>query len=209
MRSNEFVVRRFALEWRRMQRSAALNQLRAWCDQSAGQPIEMCPGRTAVFESRSVRGEEAQREVEARLGGSLPESYRQFMATIGASTLFGWSPRGGGPRFYDPLQVVERSLGAVVERDGGGADRFCFVGEHRPMGDLTGFLVSRPGQMNFDVFCREYPLEEYVAVSLTVTRFMSEMTTFVSDTNSGGGQRDCQRPASHARTSARFGQDAY
>jgi hypothetical protein len=33
------------------------------------------------------------------------------------------------------------------------------------MGDFMGFLVSRPGPMNFDVFCHEYPFEEYVAVS--------------------------------------------
>jgi hypothetical protein len=107
-----------------MQLSEALNQLRAWCDQSAGQPIEMGPGRNAVFESRSVHGEEALREVEARLGCSLPASYRQFMATIGESSLFSWSPHGGGPRFYSPAEVIESSLGAVVELDGGGADRF-------------------------------------------------------------------------------------
>jgi len=105
------------------------------------------------------------REVEKRLGGSLPESYRRFMAIIGASSLFSWSPHGGGPRFYRPDEVVEASLGAVVERDDGGQDRFCFVGEHRLMGDYVGFLLSRPGPKNFDVFCHEYPLEEYVAVS--------------------------------------------
>ena len=33
------------------------------------------------------------------------------------------------------------------------------------MGDFMGFLISRPGPRNFDVFCHEYPFDEYVAVS--------------------------------------------
>jgi hypothetical protein len=148
-----------------MELSEALLQLKAWCDQSAGQPIVMLPERTAVFESRSAHGEEAIREVEKRLACSLPDSYRRFMATIGASSLFSWSPHGGGPRFYRPDEIREASLGAAVKRADGGEDRFCFVGEHRLMGDFMGFLISRLGPKNFDVFCHEYPLDEYVAVS--------------------------------------------
>ena len=44
-------------------------------------------------------------------------------------------------------------------------ERFCFVGEHRSMGDMMGFCLSRPGPANFDVYCHEYPFEEYTAIS--------------------------------------------
>ena len=143
----------------------ALEKLREWCDQSAGTPIEIAPGRHAVFDSRSIHDAGSLRMVEDRLGCSLPESYVRFMSVIGASLLFSWSPYGGGVRFYNPEEVVETTIGVASEGIEGLTDRFCFVGEHRSMGDLMGFLVSRDGPRNFDVFCHEYPLEEYVAVS--------------------------------------------
>jgi hypothetical protein len=88
-----------------------------------------------------------------------------FMSVIGASSLFSWSPYGGGQRFYNLEEVIETTLAVASGGIDGMTDRFCFVGEHRSMGDLMGFLVSRAGPRNFDVFCHEYPLEEYVAVS--------------------------------------------
>jgi hypothetical protein len=44
-------------------------------------------------------------------------------------------------------------------------ERFCFVGEHRCMGDMMGFCIDHAGPHNFDIFCHEYPFEEYVSVS--------------------------------------------
>jgi len=87
------------------------------------------------------------------------------MGTVGASSLFSWSPHGGGPCFYDPDEVILSSRDAKVFRNDGGIDRYCFVGEHRLMGDRMGFLISRSEPKNFDVFCHEYPMEEYAEVS--------------------------------------------
>jgi hypothetical protein len=143
----------------------ALAQLRIWCDQSAGTPIEIAPGRLAVFVSRSTHDARSLRRVQERLGCSLPESYFRFMSEIGASSLFSWSPYGGGARFYDPDEVIATTCAVLSEGTEGVIDRFCFVGEHCAMGDLMGFLVSRAGPRNFDVFCHEYPLAEYIAVS--------------------------------------------
>ena len=143
----------------------ALNQLLAWCEISDGQPIEILPGRSAVFESRSIHELDELARVEAAVGFRFPESYRSFMQTIGASSLFSWSPHGGGPRFYTPDEVIQASRNATYTDDRGIEYRFCFVGEHRLMGDFMGFLASREGEQNFDVFCHEYPFEEYVAVS--------------------------------------------
>ena len=41
------------------------------------------------------------------------------------------------------------------------------------MGDFMGFLVTRTGNDNFDVFCHEYPFEEYVAVSDEINSWRS------------------------------------
>ena len=89
----------------------ALNQLRNWCDRSNGQPIELLPDKTAVFESRSVHDSDELSRVEHELGFQFPDSYRNFMQTIGASSLFSWSPHGGGPRFYTPTETIEASRG--------------------------------------------------------------------------------------------------
>jgi hypothetical protein len=87
------------------------------------------------------------------------------MAAIGESALFAWSRIGGGLHFYHPEQVIETSLALAVENGDSGSERFCFVGEHRLMGDFMGFAINRPGPKNFDVFCHDYPLEKYAAVS--------------------------------------------
>ena len=30
---------------------------------------------------------------------------------------------------------------------------------------MMGFCIDRPGPVNFDIYCHEYPFEEYVAIS--------------------------------------------
>lgn len=66
----------------------ALAQLKEWCDESRGNPIPLLPERQAVFESRSLHSDDELVEVETKLGFSFPHSYRRFMATIGACSLF-------------------------------------------------------------------------------------------------------------------------
>ena len=141
----------------------ALAQLRAWCDRSQGELIEIAPGITGSFQSRGTYGEADIAEVEAELRFALPPAYRAFMATVGESSLFGWSPSGGHWYFYNPRQVIEVSRAS--EETLPDVERFCFIGEHRMMGDLMGFCIDRPGPKNFDIYCHEYPVEEYVAIS--------------------------------------------
>ncbi len=81
-----------------MNLAEALAQLRAWCDRSRGVPIELALGVSGSFQSRGTYGEAALAEVEAELGFALPPAYREFMATVGESSLFGWSPSGGWAR---------------------------------------------------------------------------------------------------------------
>lgn len=141
----------------------ALAQLHAWCDRSRGEVIEIAPGVSGPFQSRGTFDEVAVRAIEVELGCDLPQAYFEFMAVIGESSLFGWSPRGGGSHFYHPQQVIETSREWAAARPD--VERFCFVGEHRSMGDMMGFCLDRPGPANFDIYCHEYPFEEYVSVS--------------------------------------------
>jgi hypothetical protein len=89
--------------------SEALAQLRAWCDRSQGEKIEIAPGITGSFQSRGTYAEAAVREIEKELGFKLPHAYFEFMASIGESSLFGWSEYGGHWFFYTPRQVIEVS----------------------------------------------------------------------------------------------------
>jgi hypothetical protein len=143
----------------------ALAQLQQWCAESHGEPLPGLPDGRGVFESRSIHTEDELNTIEERLRCTLPQSYRQFMKTIGASSLFCTHVTGGGPIFYRPDEILHASANASFEDENGSVNRFCFVGEHRSMGDFMGFLISRPGPRNFDVFCHEYPFEEYVSVS--------------------------------------------
>ena len=145
-----------------MELAEALAQLRAWCDQSRGEPIEIAPGISRAFQSRGTFPEVSVRQIETQLGVALPLAYFEFMATVGESSLFGWSASGGGPFFDHPKQVIEvsRAWGEAEPEMG----QFCFVGEHRSMGDMMGFYLDRPAP-NFDIYCHEYPPSEYVAVS--------------------------------------------
>lgn len=140
----------------------ALDQLCAWCDRSRGAVIEIAPGVTGSFQSRATFGEPDVRAVEAELGCELPPAYYEFMAVVGESSLFGWSPHGGGLFFY-PRQVIDTSREWATARPE--VERFCFVGEHRLMGDMMGFCLDHPGPANFDIYCHEYPFEKYAAVS--------------------------------------------
>jgi hypothetical protein len=141
----------------------ALAQLRSWCDISRGKLIEIAPGITRSFQSRGTYAEEAVREIELKLGFELPPAYYQFMASVGESLSFGWAPEGGDWYFYPPRRVIEVSEQWATARPQ--VERFCFVGEHRCMGDMMGFCIDRAGPANFDIYCHEYPFEEYVAVS--------------------------------------------
>jgi hypothetical protein len=141
----------------------ALTQLRAWCDRSQGEPIEIAPGITGSFQSRGTYSAAAVREIEVALGFELPPTYYEFMLVVGESSLFGWSPAGGHWYFYHPRRVIEVSQERAAAQPE--VERFCFVGEHRCMGDMMGFCIDCPGPANFDIYCHECPFEEYVAVS--------------------------------------------
>lgn len=148
-----------------MEIDEAIDQLRRWCEASVGTPIEIAEDIVVTFESTLRYSDAAIQEIESELNCSLPESYKKFMLVVGESSLFTTPKYGGGINFYQPKEVIRSSIHIWDEEEEAGTDRFCFIGERMSMGDYIGFVVSRPGPKNFDVFCHEYPSQEYANVS--------------------------------------------
>jgi hypothetical protein len=172
----------------------ALTQLRVWCDASGGEPIEIAPGRQVVFLSSNTFSAPDICRIEDQVGCALPDGYRLFLGAIGRSALFSSSRIGGGLHFYDPDRVIEVSLSSNAGNEEHVRERFCFIGEHRLMGDFMGFCINRPGPKNFDVFCHEYPLEEYSAISDEISSWRSFEEWLVHVVESRERRR---RPALH------------
>lgn len=42
---------------------------------------------------------------------------------------------------------------------------YRLIGHHCAMGDWMGFCLSKSDELNFDVYCHEYPIGEYALTS--------------------------------------------
>src|SRR5262249_24371213 len=146
---------------------------------------EIAPGISGSFQSRGTYTEHAVREIEEALEFKLPAPYYEFMAAIGESSLFGWSPSGVHWYFYHPRQVIEVSQELATAQPE--VERCCFIAEHRCMGDMMGFCIDRPSPANFDIYCHDYAFEEYVAVSDEIKSWR-EFGTYVAGVVSRFGQ---------------------
>lgn len=148
-----------------MDANDTIAQLRQWVDSSGGRPIEIAPEQTNVFQSHAVFSAEDVSSIEQQLHCKLPDSYRQFMAMIGESSLFQDPTTKLGICFFKPADVILASNQIWDEEFERTEDRFCFIGALQVMGDYFGFTTTRRGPQNFDVYCHEYPPGEYVSTS--------------------------------------------
>jgi hypothetical protein len=143
----------------------ALKQLVRWCQDSQGVILHLAPQEDVSFRSYETYSPAEVRRIEEQLDCILDDSYHLLLRAVGRADLFSPERYGGGIRLYGPDEVIQASRSIWEGQDGNASDRFCFIGEHRLMGDYLGFVVSRAGPRNFDVFCHEYPPEQYVEVS--------------------------------------------
>ena len=144
----------------------AIRQLDAWCSQSQGsRPLELGSELELTFERvRPFAGEEVVR-IETALGWAIPSDYREFLLRLGECRLF-IDKYGTGLEFYGPEQIVRTHKELLdLEEEEPILDRFCMAGHASGLGDYFGFFLDREGARNFDVFCHEYPVFEYVPTS--------------------------------------------
>lgn len=145
----------------------AIAQLRTWCDLSMNRPIPIGVDSRLAFSCRPVEDDEEIRHIEHDLEWPLPKAYARLLRSVGSGKLF-INKYGLGVHLYAPSQVLEMSEGiweSWEQERATSHDRFCIIGHHNGLGDAFGFVISRPGPRNFDVFCHEYPPFEYASVS--------------------------------------------
>lgn len=97
----------------------------------------------------------------------LPGSYYYFLEEIGVGDFF-INEYSSKFELYNVAQLKEyNSLlqREIVEEDETTVENYFMIGRHLSMGDWMGFCTSKADTANFDVYCHEYPIYDYAAIS--------------------------------------------
>jgi hypothetical protein len=97
----------------------------------------------------------------------LPDSYYYFLQEIGVGAFF-IGEYSSKFELYNIIQLKEYN--ALIQQEIEGEDEitkesYFMIGSHRSMGDWMGFCTSKSDLANFDVYCHEYPIYDYAAIS--------------------------------------------
>ena len=98
---------------------------------------------------------------------SLPDSYYYFLQEIGSGSLF-FNEYLGGFDIYNFEQLKEYNIffqQEIEDCEEEVKDQFIIIGSRLSMGDWMGFCTTKKEEKNFDVYCHEYPIDDYVATS--------------------------------------------
>lgn len=118
------------------------------------------------FNIQSISEEELT-AIKALTHNLLPPAYYLFLEEIGCGQFF-ISDYLPSFEIYnlieleENIQAVQHEISETAEEI---TDRFMMIGTHCSMGDWMGFCTTRKEVNNYDVFCHEYPIEEYVETS--------------------------------------------
>ncbi|WP_347217339.1 SMI1/KNR4 family protein [Chryseobacterium sp.] len=152
----------------------ALQLLKEWISQNEvlRETIEWENGQQIVeserlkFNVQPIDTREVE-EIKAFTQHLLPESYYHFLAEIGSGQFLTGEYL---PCFeiYNLAELKEHNAQVRQEIEDAEEevnDHFIMIGSHCSMGDWMGFCTSRRGERNYDVFCHEYPIDEYAEIS--------------------------------------------
>lgn len=152
----------------------ALHQLKEWISKNEvaiKTPVwkdgdQIIESERLKFNTQPVSNTEVQ-EIKAFTEHLLPESYYHFLTEIGSGQFFigDYLPCF---EIYSLAQLQEYN--ALVQKENEDAEEeiryhFIMIGSHCSMGDWMGFCTNRNDEKNYDVFCHEYPIDEYVEIS--------------------------------------------
>ncbi|MDM1298320.1 SMI1/KNR4 family protein [Empedobacter falsenii] len=142
-------------------KNEAILEKKLWKDSK-----EIIEAEILRFKIQSITIEELD-AIRKYTNNNLPESYYYFLSEVGTGQFFTGEYL---PSFeiynlaelqeYNNLfqQEVENTEEVVN-------DEFLIVGTDCAMGDWMGFCTTRMEENNFDIFCHEYPIDEYVETS--------------------------------------------
>lgn len=150
----------------------ALRQLKEWISKNEAiiETLQWKDGEQIVesevlkFNIQPILSKEIE-EIKAFTQHLLPESYYYFLAEIGSGQfLIGeYLPCF---ELYNLGELKEYNTHVQQEiEDAEINDHFIMIGSHCSMGDWMGFCTTKNDEKNYDVFCHEYPIDEYAEVS--------------------------------------------
>jgi hypothetical protein len=144
----------------------AIALLKKWIEESQGKAIELGEDVCCEFHQFETYTDEQITDTEQKLNWEFPNEFRVFMKEIGKSCLFNDPQFGLGIDINSLDQIVEtyEQLKNLDEEEPI-TDLFCMVGVSNSLGDYIGFTINRENPNNFDIYCHEYPVYEYVNVS--------------------------------------------
>ncbi|WP_160139064.1 SMI1/KNR4 family protein [Chryseobacterium sp. c4a] len=144
-------------EW--ISKNEAILETSQWKD---GQQI--VESELLKFTIQTLSREEIE-EIKAFTQYLLPESYYHFLSEIGSGQFL----IGEYLPCFELYNLAElKEYNAHVQQEIEDAeinDQFIMIGLHCSMGDWMGFCTTRKDERNYDVFCHEYPIDEYTEVS--------------------------------------------
>lgn len=106
-------------------------------------------------------------EIKAFTQHTLPDAYYHFLSEIGSGKFF----IGEYLPCFELYNLAElQEYNALVQQEIEETeemvkDHFMMIGTHCSMGDWMGFCTTRNDERNYDVFCHEYPIDEYAEIS--------------------------------------------
>lgn len=115
------------------------------------------------FSVQTLAFEEVE-AIKAFTNNLLPDSYYHFLKEIGSGEFF-VGEYSTSFELYSLAQLQEYNTLFQQEIEEPIEDEFMIIGSHLSMGDWMGFCTSKTDEKNFDVYCHEYPIEEYVETS--------------------------------------------
>ncbi|WKT60044.1 SMI1/KNR4 family protein [Microbulbifer thermotolerans] len=147
----------------------AIEQLKSWIAKSNGAAIHIGKNVHCEFHQFKVYSDEEIASAEKALSWRFPTEFRTFMKEIGNTCLFNDPQLGFGIDIFtlDKIIKTHEELKTMDEEEPI-TDLFCMIGVSNSMGDHIGFTMNREGPNNFDIYCHEYPVFEYVNVSTEI-----------------------------------------
>ncbi|TGN22570.1 SMI1/KNR4 family protein [Empedobacter tilapiae] len=118
------------------------------------------------FITQTLSSEEIE-VIKAFTNHLLPNTYYHFLTEIGSGQCF-VGEYFSSFELYNFAELKENNQlfqQEIKDYEKPVNEQFMIIGIHCSMGDWMGFCTSKTDEKNFDVYCHEYPIDEYIEIS--------------------------------------------